>query len=158
MESYGHPSSVIPNTNSYNSSVARIGMWQDKWTTVIRVVTHHLSLGGNVPITDAHIKSHWGRTPFSRRHFEMDFPEWNVWFSIKISLKFVPRGLFNNNPALGQIMSWRRPGDKPLYEPIMISLLTHICVTRPQWVKIQPIRHGYGLMSTGTVLLCRVHP
>ena len=32
-------------------------------------------------------------------------------------------------------MAWRRPGDKPLFEPMMVSLLTHICVTRPQWVK-----------------------
>ena len=36
--------------------------------------------------------------------------------------------------ALVQIMAWRRPGDKPLSEPMMVSLLTHICVTRPQWV------------------------
>ena len=26
------------------------------------------------------------------------------------------------------------PGDKPLSEPMMSSLLTHTCVTRPQWV------------------------
>ena len=32
-------------------------------------------------------------------------------------------------------MAWRRPGDKLLSEPMMVSLLTHICVTRPQWVK-----------------------
>ena len=31
-------------------------------------------------------------------------------------------------------MAWRRPGDKPLSEPMMVRLLTHICVTRPQWV------------------------
>ena len=31
-------------------------------------------------------------------------------------------------------MAWRLPGDKTLSEPIMVSLLTHICVTRPQWV------------------------
>ena len=31
-------------------------------------------------------------------------------------------------------MAWRRSGDKPLSEPIMVSLLTHICVTRPHWV------------------------
>ena len=43
-----------------------------------------------------------------------------------------------NIPALVQIMAWRRPGDKPLSEPMMISLPTHICVTRPQWVKIPP--------------------
>ena len=32
-------------------------------------------------------------------------------------------------------MAWCRPGDKPLSEPMMVSLLTHKCVTRPQWVK-----------------------
>ena len=33
-------------------------------------------------------------------------------------------------------MAWRRWGDKPLSEPMMVSLLAHICVTRPQWVKM----------------------
>ena len=32
-----------------------------------------------------------------------------------------------------QIMAWRRPGDKPLSEAMKVSLLTHICVARPQW-------------------------
>ena len=32
-------------------------------------------------------------------------------------------------------MVWRRPGDKLLSESMVVSLLTHICVTRPQWVK-----------------------
>ena len=49
-------------------------------------------------------------------------------------LRFVPKGPINNNPALVQIMAWHRSGDKPLSEPMMVSLLTHICVTRPQWV------------------------
>ena len=67
----------------------------------------------------------------------MHFLEWNVWISIKISPKFVPNGLINNIQALVQIMAWRRLGDKPLSElsePVMVSLLAHICVTRPQWV------------------------
>ena len=59
----------------------------------------------------------------------------NIRISIEISLKFVPKAPINNIPALVQIMAWRRPGDKPLSEPMMISLLTHICITRPQWVK-----------------------
>ena len=58
-----------------------------------------------------------------------------VWIPTKISLKFVPKGPINNIPALVQIMDWRRSGDKPLSEPMMVSLLTHIGVTRPQWVK-----------------------
>ena len=50
-----------------------------------------------------------------------------VRISIKISLKFVPKGPINNNPTLVQIMAWRRPGDKPLSEPMMVRLPTHIC-------------------------------
>ena len=75
------------------------------------------------------------------RHFADDtlkriFMNENVRISINISLKFVPNGLMNNIPALVQIMAWRRPGDKPLSEPMMVNLLTHICVTRPQWVNM----------------------
>ena len=73
------------------------------------------------------------------RHFPDDIFKWifvneNVWISIKISLKFVPRGPVNNIPTLVQVMAWRRPGDKPFSEPMMVRLPTHICVTRPQWV------------------------
>ena len=59
----------------------------------------------------------------------------NVWISLKISLNFVPKGPINNIPALVQIMAWRSAGDKPLSEPMAVCLLTHICVTWPQWVK-----------------------
>ena len=74
------------------------------------------------------------------RHFPDDIFKWiflndNVWISINISLKFVPRGPINNIPTLVQVMAWRRPGDKPLFEPMMVRLPTHICFTRPQWVK-----------------------
>ena len=76
----------------------------------------------------------------NRRHFPDDmwkyiFWNWNVWIPIEISLKFVLEVSINYNPSLFQIMDWRRPGDKPFSESMMVSLLTHICVTRPQWVK-----------------------
>ena len=66
--------------------------------------------------------------------FKRIFLNENVWILIKISPKFVPKSPINNIPVLVQIMAWRRPGDKPLPEPMMVSLPTHICVTRPQWV------------------------
>ena len=66
--------------------------------------------------------------------FKYIFLNENVWISIKISLKFVPKFPINNIQALVQIMAWRRPGDKPSSEPVMVSLLTPICVIRPQWV------------------------
>ena len=82
------------------------------------------------------------RPRLNRRRFADDifkciFLNENEWISIKISLKFVPKGPINKIPALVQIMAWHRPGDKPLSEPMLISLPTHICVTRPQWVKVQ---------------------
>ena len=81
------------------------------------------------------------------RHFADDifkciFLNEIVWISIEISLKFVRKGSINNIPALVLIMAWRRPGDKPLSEPMMVSVLTHICVTRPQWVKLSLTLYG----------------
>ena len=74
------------------------------------------------------------------RHFPDDIFKWifvneNAWISINISLKFVPRGPISHIPALVQMMAWRWPGDKPLSEPMMVILPTHICATRPQWVE-----------------------
>ena len=82
------------------------------------------------------------------RHFPDDifkciFLNENVWISIKVSLTFVPKGPINNIPALVQIMAWHWSGDEPLPEPMMVSLLTHICVTRPQWVNpLRPKQNG----------------
>ena len=80
---------------------------------------------------------------FPDNTFRPIFLNENIRISIEISLKFVPKVPINNIPALVQIMAWRRPGDKPLSEPMMVCLLTHKCVTRPQWVKVFPC--GYGI-------------
>ena len=69
------------------------------------------------------------------RHFADDilkciFLNENVWISINISMRFVPSGPINNVPTFVQVMAWRRPGDNPLSEPMMVRLPTHICVTR----------------------------
>ena len=55
-------------------------------------------------------------------------------FRLKISLKFVSNGPINDIPALVQIMAWHRPRDNSLFEPIMVHLTTHTCITQPQWV------------------------
>ena len=75
---------------------------------------------------------HFADDTFKRMFLNEDYRN-----SIRNSPKFVPNGQINNIPALVQIMAWRRPGDKPLSEPMLVSLLTHICVTRPQWVKVR---------------------
>ena len=58
------------------------------------------------------------------RHFPNDifkciFMKENISITIKISLKFAPKGPINNIPALVQIMAWRRTGAKPLSEAMM---------------------------------------
>ena len=51
---------------------------------------------------------------FPDDHLKCIFLNENIWISINISLKFVPRGRINNIPTLVQIMAWCRPGDKKL--------------------------------------------
>ena len=56
-------------------------------------------------------------------------------FAIRISLDLVAKVPIHNKPVLVQITAWRRPSHKPLSEPVMVELLPHICVARPQLVK-----------------------
>ena len=82
-----------------------------------------------------HIDAETNERHFADAIFKCIFLNENVWIWIKISLKFVPKGPINNIPAMVQIMAWRRLGDKPLSEPMMVSLPTHIGITQPQWVR-----------------------
>ena len=66
-------------------------------------------------ISDAHWlgSTHFGREKWPsccRRHF---------FISIRMSLKLVRKIPIDNEPALVQIMAWRRTGDKPLSKPMM---------------------------------------
>ena len=86
--------------------------------------------------------AHWGRdkmdaisqttsTAFSwmkMLEFRLNF-QWSLFLMVNI-------------PSLVQIMAWRRPGDRPLSEPMMVSWTTYICVTRPQWVNLNDISPG----------------
>ena len=60
----------------------------------------------------------------------------NIWIAIEISLNYFTKVPITNMQALFRIMVWRRPGDKPLSEPMIVSLPTHLYVTLPQWVNI----------------------
>ena len=91
--------------------------------------------------------THWGRDEMnniSQTHFQT----WMKMFELR--LKFHWSCSINNIPALVQLMAWHRPGDRPLSEPVMVSLPTHICVTRPQWVNSL-----YCVHHTTSVNCCR---
>ena len=66
--------------------------------------------------------------------FKFHYLQENASILLKISNKFVPKVRISNFPVLVQIMARRRPGNKPLSESIMVSLLMHICVIQPEWV------------------------
>ena len=66
--------------------------------------------------------------------FKCIFLNENVWFCLRFHWNLFLRFEWKNTPALVQIMAWRWPGDKPVSEPMMDGLLTHICGTRLQWV------------------------
>ena len=69
---------------------------------------------------------------FADNIFKCIFLNESVRISNEISLKFVPKGLISNIPALIQIMASCWLGNKPLSEPTMVRLLTHICITQLQ--------------------------
>ena len=81
--------------------------------------------------------THWGRdkmtaisqTTFSNVFSWMKMYEFHLRFHCNLFLRTI-----YNIPVLVEIMAWRRRGDKPLSEPMMVRLPTHICVTRPQRV------------------------
>ena len=102
--------------------------------------------------------THWGGHKIYR-HFPDDifkriFLDENVCIWLKISLNFVPKVLNNNIPVLVQIMVW--PREKPLFEPMMVSLLAHICVTWPQWVNRRYLLYFGLCQSIGItfVIIC----
>ena len=104
------------------------------WKFDILVTYMHLEYGrGQGPRTPMRfaynggdLLTHWGRNKMAAIFQTTYSNGFSWWISINMSLEFVPRGPINNIPTLVQVMAWRRPGDKPLSEPVMV---------RPQWVK-----------------------
>ena len=111
---------VIVLASTLNVAIGHSGAARDHWTSY-----DMCSCAGEWFINSL-------RPRQNGRNFPDDIFKWiflndeNVWISINISLKFVPRGPINNIPTLVKVMARRRP--------MMVRLPTHICVTRPQWV------------------------
>ena len=128
--------------------VGRWQFWHKLWWLEIfhrhilrgsKLIKTHLRLGWMMLYYFYYHNFNTSRPRQNGRHFADDiftciFLNENVWILIKMSLKFIPKGPINSIPALVLIMAWCRPGDKPLSEPMMVRLKTHMCITRPQWV------------------------
>ena len=110
-----------------------LSTWKNLTNTGLKVEVVMITLCGRVMLNT--LRPRQSGCHFADDTVECIFLNENVRISIKISLEFVPECPINNIPALVQLMAWRRPGNKPLSEPMMVRLSIHICITRPQWVK-----------------------
>ena len=122
--------------------MSSLGLWYSPDSTMY-AVQKSTKLCDCLPINTLRLRQNGSH--FADDIFKCIFLNQNAWISLKISLKFAPKVRINNIPALVQIMAWHRLGDKPLSEPMMVSLLTHICVTWPQWVKTS--YYGWSFVS-----------
>ena len=114
----------LPATSHYLSQcwpryIASYDITSPQWVNVSVSIYYNIIIWGLNSL-----RSRRNRRYNADNIFKCIFFKENVWIQMKISLKFVPDGPpITSIPALVQIMAWRRPGDKPLSEPMMVSLL-----------------------------------
>ena len=85
--------------------------------------------------------------------FKRIFFNKNVRVLIEISLNFVPTGPFNDIPPLVQIMAWRRPGDNPLPEPMMVQFTDAYSRHSAFWI---PVKKGF-ILTIYNILIHKVY-
>ena len=124
------------------------------WNTcnpfLFSLVLNVLFIAGNVCFNTLKPRQNGRHFPYDI--FEMNFLEWKCINFDRCFTKVCSQG--SNIPALVKIMAWRRPGDKPLSEPMMVNLLTRICVTRPQSVNVQ---HAVDYIDAPSSTVCVVY-
>ena len=84
---------------------------------------------------------------FRRRHFKCIFLYKNDRIPIWISMKFVPRCPIDNITAFVQLMAWRRPGDKPITEPMLTHFIDAYMGHSGRWVKNHA--HSFAMFCVG---------
>ena len=72
---------------------------------------------------------------------------------IRMSLKFVPNCPFSNNPALVQLITWRRSGDKPLFESMVALFIDSYCTFLCLCCDVSP----YVFLVSFTSITCHQH-
>ena len=77
--------------------------------------------------------THWGQDKMAailQPAFSHAFSWMKIYeFHLRFHWNVFPKVSINNIPALAQIMAWRQPCNKPLSEPMVVSLRRHIWVS-----------------------------
>ena len=71
---------------------------------------------------------------FADDNFKRIFVNEMFFISMWISMKLVSKGPIHDIPALVQIMAWRRPGDKPLSEPMLAQFTNAYMRHKGGWI------------------------
>ena len=99
--------------------------------SVISVTKYWNSVTLGSPVTDVIFRNNnktaqLKMNAISQTTFSSAF-SWIKLFEFRLKFHWsVFQSPINNIPSLVQIMVWRRPGAKPLSEPMMVNLLTHL--------------------------------
>ena len=118
-----------------------------------RINTLELSQGGDAcGKMKTSLRSGQNGSHFAYEIFKFIFLYEKYFILIPISLKFVPNGSIDNKPALVKIMVGDDPATSHYLSQLWPSLLTHTCVTRPQWVNC-PYFRNYVWNARSTVAL-----
>ena len=115
---------IVPGQLYYDCSITQVGSSLSQHNQTAFCQGYRCSIKGRFHFNTLRPRQN-GRH-FADDTFKRIFLIENVRISIEISLKLVPKGPINNISALVQVMAWCRPGDKPLSEPLMVRLPTHI--------------------------------
>ena len=87
-------------------------MWNDKYQSEITIADKLIHQLNFLPATSKYINTlRQNGCQLPGNIFECIFLNDKISVLIKISLKFAPKGLISNIPALVQIMAWCRPGN-----------------------------------------------
>ena len=140
------PREILVTIAAGNAAARRCNLWRIcgflqedvlalNYLASLAITDRNPQVNGHLRISFNTLRPRQNGRRFADDSLKCIFLNENVSISIKISLKCDSKGTNNNIPALVQMIAWRRPGNKPLSEPMMVSFPTHICVTRPQWVR-----------------------
>ena len=121
------------------SHVATCPHWVNRWVPVLPTSLNHNAMDdGDNEVSNPNLQdilSHWGwdkMAAISLTTFSNAFSWIKMYeFSLRFHWNLFLRVQFT--------------GDKPLSEPMMVNLLTHLCVTQPQCVN--NIGDGHGVLN-----------
>ena len=81
-----------------------------------------------------------------RPHLQVHLMNEKLGILIQISVQFFSKGLIDNIEALVQVMAWRRTGDKPVPEPVLIQFTDAYMRHKGRWVNIS--NHKQNILYT----------